>query len=491
MKRLAFILTIILCFSAYADEKSDFEKFKERSEAKFNKFKTKSDEKFESFRKKANEKFAKMLKSDWVKFNLNKGKKQEDVTPTPPQPYNDEPIEDNSTPIQEVVIPPAPTPQPKPIEPIEEQPQYDEWMAFSFYGNELKVRLGNSHKFSMPNVSGTVIANTWQTLSSTKYNNVINDCLEIRNKYSLCDWAYLNMLHELANTFASKGSNEATMLMAYLYCQSGYKMRLGTHNNKLYMLYASKHSIYNASFYFIDRTQFYPFSFNGRDLTICQASFPNEQPLSLNMNELPKLGNNQSPKRELHSNRYKEANATISVNPYLIDFFKTYPSSEIDNNFMTRWAMYANAPLSDEAKNTLYPTMKLAIDGVSQLEAANRILNFVQTAFDYEYDNKVWGEDRAFFADETLFYPYSDCEDRSILFSRLIRDLLGLDVVLVYYPGHLATAVHFTTDVRGDNFTYDGKKFVICDPTYINALVGASMSQFRGCRDISVILLDK
>ena len=100
MKRLAFILTIILCFSAYADEKSDFEKFKERSEAKFNKFKTKSDEKFESFRKKANEKLAKMLNSDWVKFNLNKGKKQEDVTPTPPQPYNDEPIEDNSTPIQ-------------------------------------------------------------------------------------------------------------------------------------------------------------------------------------------------------------------------------------------------------------------------------------------------------------------------------------------------------------------------------------------------------
>ena len=491
MKRLAFILTILLSFSAYAEKKSEFEKFKERSGTEFNKFKTKSNEDFESFRKKANEKFAKMLKSDWTRFNINKGKKQEDATPTPPQPYNNEPIEDNSTPIQEVIVPPPPTPQPKPIEPIKEQPQYDEWMAFPFYGNELKVRLGSSHKFSMPNVSGAAIANTWQTLSSTKYNNVINDCLEIRNKYSLCDWAYLNMLYELTNTFASKGSNEATMLMAYLYCQSGYKMRLATHNNKLYMLYASKHSIYNASFYFIDQTQFYPFGFEGRDLTICQASFPNEQPLSLDMNKLPKLGNQQSPKRELHSNRYKDANATISVNPYLIKFFNTYPSSEIDNNFMTRWAMYANTPLSDEAKNTLYPTMRLAIDGVSQLEAANRILNFVQTAFDYEYDKNVWGEDRAFFADETLFYPYSDCEDRSILFSRLIRDLLGLDVVLVYYPGHLATAVHFTTDVRGDNFTYNGKKFIICDPTYINALVGASMPQFRGCRDISVILLDK
>ena len=40
-------------------------------------------------------------------------------------------------------------------------------------------------------------------------------------------------------------------------------------------------------------------------------------------------------------------------------------------------------------------------------------------------------------------------EDRSILLSRLVRDLLALKVVLVYYPGHLATAIHFSNDVRG------------------------------------------
>ena len=28
------------------------------------------------------------------------------------------------------------------------------------------------------------------------------------------------------------------------------------------------------------------------------------------------------------------------------------------------------------------------------------------------------------------YYPYSDCEDRSILFARLVKDLLGLDVVM-------------------------------------------------------------
>lgn len=110
-----------------------------------------------------------------------------------------------------------------------------------------------------------------------------------------------------------------------------------------------------------------------------------------------------------------------------------------------------------------------------QREAACRLLNFVQTAFEYEYDDKVWGCDRAFFAEETLYYPYCDCEDRSILFSRLVRDLMGLDVALVYYPGHLATAVAFNDEVPGDYIELGGRRYVVCDPTFIGAPVGMTM----------------
>ena len=117
------------------------------------------------------------------------------------------------------------------------------------------------------------------------------------------------------------------------------------------------------------------------------------------------------------------------------------------------------------------------------------LLNFVQTAFVYEYDDKVWGDDRAFFAEETLYYPYADCEDRSILFSRLVRDLLGLKVVLVYYPGHLATAVHFTDHVTGDYIQLNGQRFTVCDPTYIGAPVGATMPSMDN-GEAKVILLE-
>lgn len=112
-------------------------------------------------------------------------------------------------------------------------------------------------------------------------------------------------------------------------------------------------------------------------------------------------------------------------------------------------------------------------------EAANMLLNFVQTAFDYRTDGEQFGSERPLFSDETFYYPYCDCEDRSILYASLVWDLLGLDVVLLYYPGHLATAVDFEEEITGDYFPLEGRKYVVCDPTYINAEIGNAMPNYR------------
>ena len=65
------------------------------------------------------------------------------------------------------------------------------------------------------------------------------------------------------------------------------------------------------------------------------------------------------------------------------------------------------------------------------------------------------------------------------MYSIFVRELLGLDVVLLHYPGHLATAVCFDTDVSGDYMVMDGKRYIVCAPTYINAGVGRAMPQFK------------
>ena len=179
----------------------------------------------------------------------------------------------------------------------------------------------------------------------------------------------------------------------------------------------------------------------------------------------------------------------VSVNRNLIDFYNTYPTSMLGDNFMTRWAMYADMPLDERVKQQLYPVLRDNIKGLPKIAAANVLINFVQKALVYGNDNDMWGEDRAFFAEETLFYDFCDCEDHAILFTRLVRDLLGLKTALVYYPGHLASAVCFDADVPGDYINIDGKRFVIADPTFIGADVGRSMPDVDNAT-ASVIVLD-
>ena len=61
-------------------------------------------------------------------------------------------------------------------------------------------------------------------------------------------------------------------------------------------------------------------------------------------------------------------------------------------------------------------------------------------------------------------------------------------MALIYYPGHLATAVRFTETVKGDNVYANGKRYVICDPTYIGAPVGMTMPNMDNSQ-AKVILL--
>ncbi|MDY4565780.1 MAG: hypothetical protein SPD86_01695 [Prevotella sp.] len=279
------------------------------------------------------------------------------------------------------------------------------------------------------------------------------------------------------------------MALAFLYSQSGYKMRLGHDNLHLYMLVATRHYIYSYSYYVLDNERFYVLRGNEpQRMFISEARFPKESQLSLQIPHNQRFGNDDAPQRTVFSKRYPDFTATFSVNCQLIRFFETYPSSTLDENFMTRWAMYANTPMDVHLRRQLYPQMRRQLEGLTPIESMERLLNWVQTGFNYAYDDQIWGCDRAFFGEESLYYPYCDCEDRSILLSHLVRDLLGLEVILVYYPGHLAMAVHLPDIDHGDYITLSGKRFTICDPTYIGARVGQTMPSMDN-QKATVILL--
>lgn len=374
---------------------------------------------------------------------------------------------------KEVIKVPQPTPEPEPLAPVEPKEEIPhEKYHVTFYGTKVSVGFPTNETLKLPGLSEKQLAKAWKQLSSEAYDVTLNNVLAVRKKLALCDWGYVEMLQAISEKKYGK-TNEAVFMQAYLLSQSGYKIRMATDDEKLYMLIATQQNMFSLPFFIIDNTKFYALNCKSQELSICKAKFDKEKVVSLQLRQEQKLAAQYTDPRKLTS-KYGVV-AQVSVNKNTIDFFNDYPSAYIGNDATTRWAVYANTPLEKSIQETLYPTLKKAVAGLSERDAVNKILNFVQTAFVYEYDDKIWGGDRAFFAAETLHYPYADCEDRSILFSRLVRDILGLDVVLIYYPGHLATAVAFTQDVHGDYLTHNNRKYIVCDPTYINAPLGRTM----------------
>ena len=481
----------------------------------FASFRKSAHEDFNDFRNKVLKEYADFVRNPWEDVALQpaeekpKEEDMEDVKPfvidsnvNPIVPNFDE-NDKGTKPVTIIDILPTPRPltYPEPVVPVEEdngenesgeeKEGNDNEHYFNFFGTKMKCQWSNDCRFSLKGYDENAIADGIELLSTEKYSTLLVDCIRLRKEYHLSDWAYILMLRDLCNSICGEDTNESTLMQAFLYSQSGYKMRLALAGPKLKMMVATQFDIYGHSYYSIDGSNYYILDGEYDRVHICKAHVPKEQEMSLVMKDSPRLAFAGTETRMIGSRPYPDLKAEIGVNQNLMDFYSTYPTSECNHNVMTRWAMYANMEMDQGVRDQLYPQIRAMIEGKTQRKAAESILNWIQTAFPYEYDDKVWGRDRAFFAEESLYYPFCDCEDRSILFTRLIRDLLDLKCILIFYPGHLATGVQFTEDGKGDYIDIDGERFTICDPTIMGdgAPVGFTMPGMDNS-SAKVIILD-
>jgi hypothetical protein len=115
----------------------------------------------------------------------------------------------------------------------------------------------------------------------------------------------------------------------------------------------------------------------------------------------------------------------------------------------------------------------------NKFERVNLLLSFIQHGIPYEADDKQFGYENYLFAEESLFYPSADCEDRSVLLCQLIKQYTGLKSIALAYPGHVTLAVNLPETVKGSYVIYEGEKYFVCDPTYIGAKCGMLMPEFE------------
>lgn len=506
MRRIIFVIILSLTASIlHAQEQKDWMK-------EYNNMRKAAMAKYESYREEANSQYAEHMRRAWEEYSISKGEllpqRKKPVTPvvkspetpsvaipTPVAAIVEESQQTSEEEISEtkditksieqssIIASTATTiAQPTDKEAIKEQSSHacehsKAKHSFEFYGSRYSVSLSDEERFELSGVNNHAIADAWEQIAANQgYYALCDEILGHRDLLRLCDWGYIKYTERLTESFFGKEhTDEARLAQIFLLAQSGYSVRIAIVGGHIAMMLPSNETIYEYPYITIDNKQYYLFdkASQSERVSIYDREFEGERNISLHMDQLPILSTKYDLFKSVTQGGEESITVSMKVNRNLIEFFNDYPHTG-------DFKIYVDAPIDEMTQhNTIEPLRKI-IAGKSDSEAANELLRFIHQHFAYKTDSEQFGYERPLFFDETLYYPYCDCEDRAILYAKLIRELLGLDVILLHYPNHIATAVHFGEDIAGEYVTYRGERYYVCDPTYINASIGEQMPGLGG-----------
>ena len=350
-----------------------------------------------------------------------------------------------------------------------------------FYGQPLRFTYDPALKVKMPSrIDGQNISDHWSTLSLADYEPLLKQIEAQRVPLQLNDWGYALLTHELASKIFPGSKNDQALLTWFIMVKAGYKARIAYDISRVYLLMPTQQQIYATAYFTFDNQRYYALGLNGNKdkldrVFTYDGNYPGaSKVLDMRLGKSLNTARKDKFKTVDFSYAGKKYKVKLDTDDETVAYLQTYPQMDIN--------LYFSAEVNRATAHPLLLQLKPLVQGKSEHDAVNLLLRFVQTAFPYNTDEQQFGIENYLFPEETLYYPYSDCEDRSVLFAWLVKNLVSLDVVGLDYPGHVATAVQFNEKISGDSVMHNGKRYVVTDPTYINASVGMAMPEFKNER---------
>jgi len=477
------LLFAIILLPAESPAQSDFEAFKKKESERLRGFLSKEDADFSDF-----------LKQEWKEFALSVADKplvrpKPRVTPvarpTPPEPVAT-PVAQPApapTPLPGGAVPTAsalpssrrPIPSPTPVE----LAGSTSTLNTMFFGGLVAVPRVSLKIQPLPaTITGEAISAFWEQMNASPYSEVLAALQQQRERMQLGDWAFAQLAFRTGVTLTGGDSTLARLVAWHFLVKSGYASRVGYSGAGVHVLLKTDELLYGVSYFTIDNAKFYVLDLgNGMPPRVgAIRTYEKDHPdarksLSFAMSALPLLPEDLEPRTLRFAYKGQKYEFNVGVNRNLVRFLSYYPQTQLNG--------YLNAEVPSSAMDGLVNGLRPIISGRPELEQVDLILRFVQTAFDYKTDGDQFAREKWMFPEETLFYPFSDCEDRAILFSYLVRKLVSVGVVGLIYSDHVATAIRFNATVNGDSRMHRGVRYVVSDPTYINASVGMEMDQYK------------
>ena len=405
--------------------------------------------------------------------------KAEPTTPAKPQttPDKPQPVAPKAEPTtpakpQTTPVKPQPKPKAKPAMQSSLQKEFYPSVAINYCNTKLYIDASMKGVINITSSQECAVADGYEALCRSNYKPLIANCQQAQKDFRLNDWGVFLFVKTAAEALCND-ENSCIVMQQFLLNELGYRAKMARRGdrNQLLLFVATDCMVYGHPYFTKEGLNYY--NINGTEACtfyMCnQDSKKAKTPVAMRLNNVPAL--NSGVVSRQRTNKAGNVSVSVNVSKSLMDFYASMPQCD--------YGVYAKAPVAGSLAQEVLGTLRPLVQGKSEVDAANLLLNFVQTGFKYATDEEQFGFEKPFFVEELFYYPACDCEDRSVLFGWLVRELLGLDVVYLDYPNHIATAVQFKGDVKGDFLTVDGKRYTVCDPTYIGASIGMTMPNLR------------
>ena len=405
--------------------------------------------------------------------------KAEPTTPAKPQatPVKPQPVAPKAEPKtpakpQTTPVKPQPRPKAKPAMQSSLQKEFYPSVAINYCNTKLYIDASMKGVINITSSQECAVADGYEALCRSNYKPLIANCQQAQKDFRLNDWGVFLFVKTAAEALCND-ENSCIVMQQFLLNELGYRAKMARRGdrNQLLLFVATDCMVYGHPYFTKEGLNYY--NINGTEACtfyMCnQDSKKAKTPVAMRLNNVPAL--NSGVVSRQRTNKAGNVSVSVNVSKSLMDFYASMPQCD--------YGVYAKAPVAGSLAQEVLGTLRPLVQGKGEVDAANLLLNFVQTGFKYATDEEQFGFEKPFFVEELFYYPACDCEDRSVLFGWLVRELLGLDVVYLDYPNHIATAVQFKGDVKGDFLTVDGKRYTVCDPTYIGASIGMTMPNLR------------
>ncbi|QZE12972.1 hypothetical protein K4L44_10265 [Halosquirtibacter laminarini] len=343
-------------------------------------------------------------------------------------------------------------------------------VGFSFYGSYIFFKTFN--RWTEVAFDGKskeeAIANVYKKWSRMDVSDDIASLKELRDSYQLNDYGYYMLIKDISTYLFKDSESLQTLWTWYVLLEQSYDVRLAYHDDEIAMMYATDVQVYRKLSMMIGKNQYYMTSNYSGSWYIYEDQFKGANtPLKMTFSNAMLLSESNKNIPVAFAYKKKDYKFDFTYNKNLIDFYKNYPPIAVQEHFST--------PVTEEMIQSIDKQLKPVVSALeTPKEKVDFLLSFVQHAFPYKRDVEQFGKEKYFYVEEMFAYPFSDCEDRSVLFSFLVDHFVSLPTVGVWSPGHMFVAVDLSP-AQGDVVYYKKTAFTVCDPTYVGASIGQGM----------------